>query len=121
MASAPPLPDLVRLSQLDTQFSLNPEYTQHIQYVPEDTRERRRVRKEERWKRIKRLGSGTFGDVWLEQCIQGNTEGKARAVKKIQKLDRNNYYRELEAIALFSHNKVGISIFLFAVAFKFSH
>jgi hypothetical protein len=117
MASTPPLPDLVRLSQLDTRFSSSPEYTQHIQYVPGNVRERRRVRKEERWKRVRRLGRGTFGDVWLEQCIQGDTEGEVRAVKKIQKLDRNNYYRELEAIALFSHNKVDLSILLFAVAF----
>jgi len=115
MASTPPVPDIVRLSQLDTQFSSSPEYTQHIQYVPENTRERRRVRKEERWKRTRRLGRGSFGDVWLEECIQGDTKGEVRAVKKIQKLDRNHYYRELEAIALFSHHKVGLSMFLIGV------
>lgn len=47
----------------------------------------------------------------MEQCIQGDSEGKLRAVKKVQKLESKNYYGELEAIALFSHIKVSILIF----------
>jgi hypothetical protein len=104
----PPIPDLVRISKLDTRFCSSPEYTQHFQYVSGSTLERRRVRKEERWKKERGLSRGSFGVVWLERCIQGDSEGKVRAVKKVQKLECNNYYRELEAIALFSHSKVSL-------------
>jgi len=107
----PPIPDIVKVSKLDTQFSLDPEYTRHIQEVSESISERRKVRKEERWKKERRLGRGSFGDVWLEQCIHGDSKGEVRAVKKVQKVDRNNYHRELEAIALFSHSKVRILMF----------
>ena len=50
----------------------------------------------------------SFGIVWLERCIQGNSEGKVRAVKKVRKLESSDYYRELEAIALFSHSNVSL-------------
>lgn len=105
------MPDIVLVSKLDTQFCSSPAYTQHVQYVPGSTLERRRVRKEERWGKKKELGSGAFGVVWLEECIRGDGKGKVRAVKKIQKLGGNSYYRELEAIALFSHSKVSVLIF----------
>jgi hypothetical protein len=104
----PPIPDLVQISKLDTQFHLNPEYTQHVHYVSEATLRKRKVPKEERWKREKKLGYGSFGTVWLDRCIKGDTEGKLRAVKQVQKFGSSNYNRELEAIALFSHNKVCI-------------
>ena len=103
-----PVPDLVRISKLDTQFHLDPEYVQHVQYVSGSTLKERKVRKEERWKRERWLGRGGFGTVELERCIHGECEGKVRAVKKIQKLESSNYYRELEAIALFSHSKVSL-------------
>jgi len=106
----PPIPDLVNVSKLDTQFSINPEYTQHIREVSENISKRGKVRKEERWKKEKWLGRGSFGDVWLEKCIHGDSKGDVRAIKKVQKLDRINYYRELEAIALFSHDKVSLQI-----------
>lgn len=108
----PPIPDLVRVSKLDTHFYSDPEYTEHIRYVSGTgtgtTPRQRRVRKEERWKKETRLGSGAFGIVWLERCIQGDGTGSFRAVKKIPKLESSNYYRELEAVALFSHSKVSI-------------
>ena len=106
IAAMTPVPDLVQVSKLDTQFHSDPEYIQHVQYVSGSTPTQRRVRKEERWKRERALGSGGSGIVWLERCIQGDSEGKVRAVKKIQKC--SNYYRELEAIALFSHSKVSL-------------
>ncbi|PQE08308.1 kinase-like domain-containing protein [Rutstroemia sp. NJR-2017a BVV2] len=64
---------------------------------------RKKVYKEERWKKEKVLGRGGFGVVTLEKCIQGDSKDRLRAVKKIRKAD--NYERELEAIALFSHEK----------------
>ena len=114
-----PVPDLVQVSKLDTQFYSDPDYVQHIQYVSGSTPRQRRVRKEERWKRERLLGRGSFGTVELERCIQGESEGKVRAVKKVQKLESSNYYRELEAIALFSHSKV--ELLLFSVHNRFPH
>jgi hypothetical protein len=111
-------PDIVQLSKLDTQFLSNPKRTQHIKYVFENERSRKKVYKEESWKKAKVLGHGGFGVVTLEQCIQGDSEGKFRAVKKIRKLD--NYQRELEAIALFSHDKVSLFTkwFIYVISFQ---
>lgn len=100
------IPDLVQDSKLDTEFHSDPEYTQHVQYVSGSTPKQRRLRKEYIWKREKGLGRGGFGIIWLERCIQGDSKGEVRVVKKIQKLESSNYYRELEAIALFSQAKV---------------
>jgi calcium/calmodulin-dependent protein kinase I len=100
------IPDLVRVSKLDTQFCSNPDYTQHTQYVSGSTFRQRKIPKEERWEKDKRLGRGSYGVVWLERCIYGDSEGKVRAVKKVRKVESSGYYRELEAIALFSHSKV---------------
>ena len=103
-----PVPDLVRISKLDTQFYLDLGHTQHVKYVSGNTTTQRRVRKEEKWKKERRLGRGSFGIVWLERCIEGDSKGEVRAVKKILKLESSDYYRELEAIALFSHAKVSL-------------
>lgn len=105
----PIIPDIVRLSKLsDTSFSLSPEYTQHVQSISEPNSGRRLDRREERWSKNKRLGRGTYGDVWLQQCIYGHGKGKVRAVKEIPKEKACNYHSELEAIALFSHKMVSI-------------
>jgi hypothetical protein len=106
-----PFSDLVRVSKLETQFFLDPEYVQHVQYVSGTTLRQRRILREEKWKKEKDLGSGGFGIVWLERCFHGATEGQVRAVKKVQKLESSNYHRELEAIALFSHSKVRVIVF----------
>jgi hypothetical protein len=70
---------------------------------------------EERWKRGRNLGTGSFGTVWLEKLIVENGEEKYRAVKEIRKgMQRSkaiDYSRELEAIAKFSHQKVQKSSF----------
>ena len=103
---APPLPDLVRVSRLETPTELGSHRTQHIQYVTGSTSRQRRIRKEEIWSRERGLGGGAFGVVWLERCTEGERKGELRAVKQIQKLESSGeYYRELEAIALFSHDK----------------
>ncbi|KAI9649891.1 hypothetical protein NHQ30_002475 [Ciborinia camelliae] len=97
-------PDLVQLSKLETQFYSDLKYTQHRKYVFENKQARKEVCKEERWVWKKELDRGSFGVVTLEKCIQGDDKGKMRAVKRVKKLD--NYQRELEAFALFSHEKV---------------
>jgi serine/threonine protein kinase len=67
------------------------------------------MRMEERWKRGRNLGTGSFGTVWLEKLIVENGE-KYRAVKEVRKVVQRSkaidYSRELEAIAKFSHQKV---------------
>ena len=109
----PPISDLVRDSKLETTFCLG--YTQHEYHVSGDTPRQRRMRVEERWKRGRNLGTGSFGIVWLEKLIVENGEEKYRAVKEIRKgMQRSkaiDYSRELEAIAKFSHQKVQKSSF----------
>ncbi|GAM44149.1 HET-s/LopB domain protein [Talaromyces pinophilus] len=71
----------------------------------------RRLRKEEVWRKVKYLGEGGFGSVWLEQCPTTGSQPKSRAVKAIPKVSTLSltidYKRELEAIAKFSQAKVG--------------
>ncbi|KAL8746946.1 MAG: hypothetical protein Q9190_001108 [Brigantiaea leucoxantha] len=98
-----PIPDLVQISKLDTHFHSDPEYILHIRHVAGTTASQRKLRKEEKWKRERKLGRGGFGTVWSEKCIQGDNEGELRAVKEIPKSESYDYNRELEAVALFSH------------------
>ncbi|KAJ5129356.1 uncharacterized protein N7515_005395 [Penicillium bovifimosum] len=101
--------DLVRDSKLSTEFTS--ECTTHTFFgstlVPGKRRSRRQ-RQEERWTKSKRLGHGSFGVVWLEECVAGRI-GRLRAVKEIRKetvgFQEEEYNRELEAIAKFSHTR----------------
>ena len=77
------IPDLVQDSKLDTEFHPDLEQTRHVQYVSGSTPRQRRLRKEQLWKREKGLGRGSFGIIWLERCIQGDSKGEVRAVKKV--------------------------------------
>lgn len=101
----PPIPYLVQDAKLDTQFHSDPECTQHVKFVSDSALNQRRIRKEEKWSRERELGRGSYGIVWLQRCIQGDTKGEVRAVKKVQKFQSGDYYGELEAITLFSHAK----------------
>ena len=102
----PRIPDLVRDSELETQFHL--EHTVHV--YSETDLHRRRIRREEHWKFERHLGQGSYGNVWLERCTAGQRDVTLRAVKMIRKQQHTskttNYNRELEAIAKFSHSKV---------------
>ena len=100
------VPDLVRQSKHDAQFFSNPQYTQHIYHVSKGGQ--RKVEEKEQWTRKKALGRGSFGAVYLEECVRGSNEGKVCAVKEIQKPEDSNYYRELEAVALFSYKQVSM-------------
>lgn len=102
--------DLVRDSKLETNFP-DDTVTQHIHYVSDMKTQRRRVRKEARWTVVRKLAAGSFGQVWLQQCTEGDDVGKLRAVKEISRGREEqqpdiDYQRELEAIAKFSHEKV---------------
>ena len=107
----PRLPDLVVDTKL--KVAVFADHSVHTCLVsdPEMRRPRRHV--EERWERRKLLGRGGFGQVWLEECVAGPTNGQVRAVKLIpnrqpgsQTAMAIDYSRELEAIAKFSQNRV---------------
>jgi hypothetical protein len=58
------------------------------------------------WKReYKHLGGGTFGQVYLEKCMEAGRTEEKRAVKKIRKIRSIDYERELEIHALLSARK----------------
>lgn len=107
------LPDLVRDSQLEATVSA--DHTIQTVYVSDPITGQRRIQTEERWQRTRRLGRGSFGQVWLDKCISGPSSGQVRTVKEIWKdtvrtapgiAPPINYHRELEAIAKFSQKKV---------------
>jgi hypothetical protein len=49
------------------------------------------------------LGGGGFGQVTMEECINGPAKGKVRAVKQIGKANWKSAGRELEALTKFSN------------------
>lgn len=107
MAATSVLPELARDSQLETLVTSG--YCIHI------FSETPTVTRKEVWARVKRIGAGGFGTVWLENCINGHQNGNNvyRAVKELQ-LPSDvptqeaiaKYRRELEALAKFSQAKV---------------
>lgn len=106
-----PLPDLVKDWRLKTAFK--GDVTRHVIETSGRATSQRKVRREQLWRRTARLGEGSFGVVWKEVLIEGESESKERAVKMIRKhVQRSrafDYSRELEAIAKFSHPKVSLS------------
>jgi len=107
MGMPPPL-DLVQDSRLETEFLDGS--TVHT-FIEPYGRNRRTSRKEY-WRLERHLGRGGFGHVQLEKCTAGESRDMMRAVKIINKSDSTrrkpmDLNRELEAIAKFSHNRVG--------------
>jgi hypothetical protein len=102
-----PLLDLVEDSKLHAKF-VDDVTTVHTYIEPDGFR--RRIHREEYWRRERRIGQGGFGQVQLERCVQGKKQGATRAVKILYKplnpSSRANFTRELEAIAKFSHERV---------------
>lgn len=100
--------DLVRDAELQTHFHSG--YTIHSYTDTGPTAQERAIDREEHWKRQKFIGGGSYGNVWLEQCVKGQPEVKLRAVKEVVKSPHAStqidYNRELEAISKFSHRKV---------------
>ena len=102
--------DLIRDSELDTRFE--PGFTVHTYREVQTSSERRLMQRHEYWCRVSEIGGGAYGRVWLEKCVQGHgRDSEARRAVKEVKLQSGgrqiNYSRELEAIAKFSHHKVG--------------
>ena len=103
------LSDLVRDWKLES--VVEDDITLQIRHVSNAAAGLWRQRVEERWKRTRELGRGSFGVVWLEECTSGPSNGQLRAVKELRKTRRSMppayYSKELEAIAKFSHERVG--------------
>jgi hypothetical protein len=102
--------DLVLDSKLDTRFE--PGLTVHTyRQLSTDSARRMVVHRQEYWRQISRIGSGAYGSVWLEKCVQGHQDVEVRAVKEVSTRPLRSgrqidYDRELEAVAKFSHDKV---------------
>lgn len=98
---------MAELSELVEDFKLNTQfrdgYVYHTYDECDPSSGQRVVRHRELWRRGKHLGSGGFGSVWLEECIEGRRKGQPRAVKVIRcPRGRVDYTRELESLARFS-------------------
>ncbi|KAK3625664.1 Serine/threonine-protein kinase H1 [Elasticomyces elasticus] len=98
--------ELVRLAKLDATLSEDLQYTRHTYAVARTGH--RAVIKEAVWKRTaKPLGAGSFGEVYREECTEGQSVGELRAVKCILKptyeiARKVNYANELQTVARFS-------------------
>jgi hypothetical protein len=100
--------NITQLAKLRAELFQGQRYTQHVHETSRPGQ--RAVRQIERWEREPRvLGQGGMGKVYLERCIYSNSGsvGTARAVKVMTKTKEVRYERELEAVILFSHEKVG--------------
>ncbi|CAG7955120.1 unnamed protein product [Penicillium salamii] len=90
---------------------IRPDQTSHSAFQPDYARGATGQwhRKVEIWKRGKILGSGSFGTVWVEECVSSEGPTRVRAVKMIKKPSDPAYRiycdQELEAIAKFSQPK----------------
>ena len=103
-------PELVRDWKLECDCSDINNSTLQIRHVTNAAEGLWRQRVEERWRRKHELGRGSFGVVWLEECVSGPSEGQLRAVKQLRKAPHSTtskyYAKELEAIVKFSHERV---------------
>ncbi|CAI7613637.1 unnamed protein product [Penicillium bialowiezense] len=100
------LPDIVRDFELEAQFVPDPSVQTIHTYRESDLESGRRlVTRKEHWQRQRKIGSGSFGSVWLEKCTQGARSVEFRAVKQLPIHGSVDYRRELEAITRFSHPK----------------
>ena len=107
------LTDLVRDWKLESIIGDND--TTHIKHVSDPAKGIWRVRTEEKWTHVRDLGSGTYGDVRLEECTMGPCQGRFRAVKELRKpaasVLKTSLSGELKAIFKFSHERVTIKRF----------
>lgn len=95
--------DLTTLLQdfkLDTHF-INDRIA-HLYNECDKSSGRRVIERCEQWKRMRLIGEGSFGEVWLEECVEGGHIGSLRATKDIWSRGQIDYARELEALSVFS-------------------
>ena len=102
--------DLILDSKLNTRFESG--FTVHsYRQVSHNSERRVVVQREEYWRQVQHIGSGAYGSVWLEECVQGHRDVEFRAIKKVSTRPLRSgrvidYSQELKAVAKFSHDKV---------------
>jgi len=92
------LNDNLRSWRLDTRQEVNGDWSHYIFASGVEC-----------WRPVGRIGGGTFGEVWQEQCLSGPHINELRAVKHISKRQAQfitSSQRELEALVTFSHDRV---------------
>lgn len=96
---------IVLRTQLDVRFTAGRNITHHVRY--RTTRPGQKAESvEDSWRRMRELGQGTFGKVYMERCIKGEREQQVHAVKRIRKTEDYDWTWELRAVALFSAERV---------------
>ncbi|KAJ5504905.1 kinase-like protein [Penicillium fimorum] len=83
-------------------------FTFHSSNIPDQYV--RRMERLDIWKNEKEVGSGSFGNVWLQRCLTSEDQSELQAVKMVRKrkLSSNgiDFFKELEAMAKFSQRKI---------------
>ncbi|KAK3989414.1 Serine/threonine-protein kinase RAD53 [Cladorrhinum sp. PSN332] len=102
-----PSSEVVKYLELKTRRDIAKGWTEHYFYQRGTSARNRKIILSERWRRIRKLGSGAFGSVWLEKCdrMVRKDAPSVRAVKEIKFNSGIDFTRELEAIAKFSNNE----------------
>jgi hypothetical protein len=97
--------DLVALMRLAVRYS--PGGKSYVQSTSTTALPAKRPTTQDvQWKReCKYLGGGTFGQVYLEKCMEAGRTEEKRAVKKIRKIGFVDYKRELEVLAALSYRR----------------
>jgi hypothetical protein len=84
-------------------------YTEQVIHKSDPINGRRKVTIEKRWHKVKQLGKGAYGVVYLEREETNGVESQ-RAVKQVPKLLQSgatvDYSRELSAMAILSKVKL---------------
>jgi hypothetical protein len=114
------LPDLVHDTRLNTSFK--DSITIHHYDESDDENDSRSTWRSEHWEQTSHLGHGSYGDVWLQQCVSGKRGYERRAVKIIPRLrlkDRDSYMAELEAIAKFSQRRVSAKTICYWIRYMY--
>lgn len=95
------LTELIQDFKLETRFE--GDQIEHIYDECDKISGKRVAKRHERWERVRLIGYGGFGAVWLEKCVAGEQISSLRATKDIRCLNgRVDYARELEALSKFS-------------------
>lgn len=99
------VPDLVEYFKLEAEYDTIDKCTIQTVEVSDKPRSRRKTRVKKKWQRVREVGRGSFGVVWLEALE--DKSGEERAVKEIIKDNAMvssgvDYYQELLALGRLS-------------------
>ncbi|KAK6442157.1 hypothetical protein LTR95_001598 [Oleoguttula sp. CCFEE 5521] len=103
--------ELVQLARLEAQVSDDMQQTTHEYDIVNKGGHQTGCRGRSVWQTRKRLGAGGFGEVFEEECVEGEVIGAMRAVKRMlisasaRQGGGMKYQRELDAVAKFSQPK----------------